>query len=529
MVMTDTTHDGSSATLASRSTPSPARSFLIARWLFLRCLAALYLITFLSLLWQIPGLLGENGISPVKENLRLAQFLPGAERYLIFPTLFWLDGSDAFLYLLCGAGVVISGLVFLGVAPRLLVPLLWLIHLSFFTVGEVLMEFQWDALLLEIGFLALFLTPSGIYPGLGRKEPPSSLVLWLFRLMLFRLVFIAGAVRLHYVLLHGVTAFEVPFASQPVPTLLGWYANTTPLPFRIGLGAVVLASQLLVPFLVFMRRSVRVSAGGILVLQQLALMALGLHFMAGVLTIAVCLTLMDDATWHGFLPLSRKWMRPKPASVKARPAPFRSFAIGVVTLPILTLSAMQLLTPIVPEKHWPAHARLLAALTEPFHIVNAYETFAVAPEHRPEIIIEGSMDGTTWKPYGFRSKTGDTQKPPLWFQPGLARLDTRMRFAAMTSLSENPWVITLMSRLLEGSPEVLTLLDENPFPVAPPRHVRAVRYVYTFNDAKTALQEKTWWHREALGLYAPQLSRPVHYEMARHCPLSEPQRQPALL
>jgi hypothetical protein len=190
---------------------------------------------------------------------------------------------------------------------------------------------------------------------------------------------------------------------------------------------------------------------------------------------------------------------------------------------------MQLLTPLVPERHWPVHARILAALTEPFHIVNTYETFALAPEHRPEIIIEGSMDGRTWKPYGFRSKTGDTQKPPLWFQPGLSRLDTRMRLAAMTSLSENPWVIALMSRLLEGSPEVLTLLDENPFPAAPPRHVRAVRYVYTFNDAKTAIQEKTWWRREAVGLYAPQLSRPTHFEMARHSLLSRPQRQPALM
>ncbi|HPK00351.1 MAG TPA: lipase maturation factor family protein, partial [Candidatus Hydrogenedentes bacterium] len=359
------THDGSPAAFAARATLPSARSFLIARWLFLRCLAALYLVTFLSLLWQIPGLLGENGISPVKENLRLAQFIPGVERYLVFPTLFWFDGSDAFLYLLCGAGVVSSALVFLGVAPRLLVPLLWLIHLSFFTVGEDLMEFQWDALLLEIGFLALFLTPSGIYPGLGRKEPPSALVLWLFRLMLFRLVFIAGAVRLHYVLLHGVTAFEVPFASQPVPTLLGWYANTTPVPFRIGLGAVVLASQLLVPFLVFMHRRVRVGAGGILVIQQLALMALGLHFMAGLLTLAVCLTLMDDAAWQGLFPFARKWMRPDPASVKTRPAPLRSFATGVVSLPIITLSAMQLLTPLVPERHWPVHARILAALTEP--------------------------------------------------------------------------------------------------------------------------------------------------------------------
>lgn len=522
-----TKHNDDSVVQTARTAPRSDRSFLLARWLFVRCLAALYLVTFLSLLWQIPGLLGENGISPAQENLGLARFTLGAERYLAFPTLFWLDSSDAFLYLLCGAGVVGSCLVFLGVAPSLLVPFLWLVHLSFFTVGEDLMEFQWDALLLEIGFLALFLTPRGLYPGLGRSQPPSALVLWLFRLVLFRLVFIAGAVRLHYVLLHGVTAFEVPFVSQPVPTLLGWYANNAPTAFRIGLGAVLLVSQLLVPFLVFMHRRVRVAASGVLILQQLALMAIGLHLMTGLLTITVCLTLVDDATWRAFLPHARKWMRRGPAPAEIAATPFRSFATGMASLPIVVLSAMQLLTPVVSEERWPEHARLVAALAEPFHIVNMYETFALAPEHRPEIIIEGSMDGKTWKPYGFRAKTGDTQKPPLWIQPGLSRLDTRMRLAALTGLSDNLWVIALMSRLLEGSPEVLTLLDENPFPAAPPRHIRAVRYVYTFNDAETAVLEGTWWHREPVGLYAPPMSRPVHFEMARHTPHPGPQFQPA--
>ena len=131
-----TKHNDDSVVQTARTAPRSDRSFLIARWLFVRCLAALYLVTFLSLLWQIPGLLGENGISPAQENLGLARFTLGAERYLAFPTLFWLDSSDAFLYLLCGAGVVGSCLVFLGVAPSLLVPFLWLVHLSFFTVGE---------------------------------------------------------------------------------------------------------------------------------------------------------------------------------------------------------------------------------------------------------------------------------------------------------------------------------------------------------------------------------------------------------
>jgi len=508
-------HKNAPALPAPKSSSRSTQSFLVARWLFLRCIAALYLVTFLSLLWQIPGLLGENGISPAHENLDLARFSLGTERYLAFPTLFWLNGSDAFLYLLCGAGVVGSCLLFLGMAPSLLVPFLWLVHLSFFTVGEELLEFQWDALLLEAGFLAIFFTPRGLYPGFARSDPPSKPVLWLFRLLIFRLVFIAGLVRLHYVLLHGVTAFEVPFVSQPVPTLLGWYADGTPAPFRIGLGAVLLASQLVVPFLVFMPRRVRVAACGVLLLQHLALMAIGLSLMTGLITITVCLTLLDDAFWRGFIPRASTWIRRKGDVPASATSPLRSFVVGMAVVPVVTLSAMQLITPLLSLDGWPEKARTVAALMEPFHIVNTYETFALAPEQRPEIIIEGSMDGIHWKPYEFRAKTGDTQKAPLWIQPGLSRLDTRMRLAAMTNVSENPWIVTLMSRLLEGSPQVLALLGENPFPTAPPRHIRAVRYVYTFNDAQTAYREGTWWHREAVGLYCPQMSRPLHFEMAK--------------
>lgn len=496
------------------------QSFLVTRWVFLRCIAALYLVTFLSLLWQIPGLLGENGISPAQENLELARLSLGAERYLAFPTLFWLNSSDAFLYVLCGAGVAGSCLLFLGVSPIVLVPFLWIVHLSFFTVGEELLEFQWDALLLEVGFLALFLAPRGLYPGFARNDPPSRPVLWLYRLLLFRLVFIAGMVRLHYVLLEGVTAFEVPFVSQPVPTLLGWYANGTPAAFRIGLGAVLLASQLLAPFLLFMPRRIRVGACAALILQQVALMAIGLYLMTGLLTIAVCITLLDDAFWRGLVRGAAQWIRRKGDVPASRTSPLRSFAVGMAAVPILILSAIQLVTPLVSPDGWPERADTVVALFEPFHIINTYETFALAPEQRPEIIIEGSMDGQTWKPYEFRAKTGDLQKAPLWLQPGLSRLDTRMRLAAMTEVSANPWIVALMSRLLEGSPEVLTLLGDNPFPLAPPRHIRAVRYVYTFNNAETAFREGRWWHREAVGLYAPQMSRPVYFEMAECAPAS---------
>ena len=54
---------------------------------------------------------------------------------------------------------------------------------------------------------------------------------------------------------------------------------------------------------------------------------------------------------------------------------------------------------------------------QPLVSFNAYGLFADMTEVRPEIVVEGSDDGETWKPYGFRWKAGAVERAPGFAGP----------------------------------------------------------------------------------------------------------------
>jgi hypothetical protein len=143
----------------------------------------------------------------------------------------------------------------------------------------------------------------------------------------------------------------------------------------------------------------------------------------------------------------------------------------------------------------------------PFRTINPYGLFAVMTTSRPEIVVEGSADGETWRAYEFRWKPGDVTRPPAFVAPHQPRLDWQMWFAALETCEENPWFVRFLVKLLEGSPPVLGLLTANPFPHGPPRFVRAVLYDYRFTHPARPWSEGAWWTRERTGLYCPVLSR----------------------
>jgi hypothetical protein len=142
----------------------------------------------------------------------------------------------------------------------------------------------------------------------------------------------------------------------------------------------------------------------------------------------------------------------------------------------------------------------------PLRSFNNYGLFAVMTTSRPEIIIQGSEDGVTWKEYEFKYKPGDLKRRPGFVAPHQPRLDWQMWFAALGRYEQNPWLVNFCVRLLEGSPDVLALLGHNPFPGKPPRYIRAVVYDYHFTDWATRRKTGAWWRRDLLGLYMPVLS-----------------------
>ena len=151
-------------------------------------------------------------------------------------------------------------------------------------------------------------------------------------------------------------------------------------------------------------------------------------------------------------------------------------------------------------------AALLEDELAPFRTFNSYGLFAVMTTERREIIVEGSNDGVAWLPYEFKYKPGDVNRRPGFVEPFQPLLDWQMWFAALGDYRQNPWFEQFCERLLQGSPEVLALLEKNPFPKQPPRFVRAEFYEYHFTNFAERRATGAWWRREFVGEYLPPVS-----------------------
>ncbi|HEY9871559.1 MAG TPA: lipase maturation factor family protein [Candidatus Obscuribacterales bacterium] len=489
-------------------------SYVLTRWLFLRLLGLVYLIAFVSLLTQISGLIGRRGIMPAEDFLDEVKSGTGRERYWHFPTLAWFNTGDAFLQSIAGAGAALSLLVCLGAdwAPIMLV--LWVLYLSLSTVSRDFLCFQWDALLLETGFLSIFWAPWRVpappaarLPAPPVQSPPSLAVLWLLRWLIFRLMFSSGAVKLLSgdQAWRGLTALNYHYETQPLPTPLAWYAAKLPERFQKFSVVMTFVIELGVPFLVFAPRPLRLTSAGILVWFQCLIAATGNYTFFNLLTIVLCVPLLDDNAARRLVPASitgrimgsAQWRRG-----------FRPGALVILPLSaaIAFLTSTNMLLMFSRRRSLPRSLRRLLSWQAPLHIANSYGLFAVMTTQRPEIIVEGSMDGRTWRAYEFKHKPGNLKRPPTWVAPHQPRLDWQMWFAALSDYRSNPWFVNFVVRLLQGSQPVLSLLAYNPFPDEPPTYIRALLYDYHFTDWQTRKQTGHWWRRSLIGIYFPAAS-----------------------
>lgn len=486
-------------------------SHFLPRWIFLRLLGIVYLAAFASLWPQITGLAGAHGILPIHNFLASAAQSLGPERYRLFPTLAWLNASDGFLKFLAGSGTFLSILLILGIAPGPMLLLLWIFYLSLVTAGQDFMAFQWDILLLEAGFLAIFLAP---WNGLARHwkkprselaaRPPSKVIVWLLRWLLFRLVFLSGCVKLlsHDPTWRNLTALEYHYHTQPLPTPLAWYASQLPAWFQKCSVAGVFILEIGVPFLIFTPRRVRFLGCALLVFFQILIALTGNYAFFNLLAVTLCVLLLDDQLLRRALPAGIV-RRALPQTAEAVRSMARRVALSVLAVVILFGSGVLVIVTFFGPRSLPASALEATDWLEPFHIVSSYGLFAVMTTSRTEIILQGSEDGVHWKDYPFKYKPENLNKAPGWVAPYQPRLDWQMWFAALGNYRQNPWFVNLMVRLLEGSPAVLKLLGKNPFPDAPPRYVRALAFDYRFTNFAERRASGDWWQRKVEGLYFP--------------------------
>ncbi len=483
---------------ASRTASEP--TYVLAGWLFLRLLGLIYFVAFASLATQIKGLVGRKGILPAADFLA-SRNRWGIRRFYRIPTVCWFNSSDGFLLFLSWTGAALSLLLIVGIAPTLVLGLLWLFYLSLFAVGRIFLGYQWDILLLETGFLAIFLGPWEMTTHFAPASTPPVIIRWLFWWLLFRLMFSSGMVKLRSAdpAWRKLTALCHHYETQPLPTPLAWYAHHLPRWFHRFSAAMMFIIELFVPFLIIAPPPLRHLAAFVFILFMVLIQLTGNYCFFNLLGIALSILLLDDTmlqpAFRFFFPGLQLQIPPLPA--------LGEWVFAPVAALILLLSVLPMLRLLRFEMDWPKPLAAIWEFFDPFRVVNSYGLFSVMTTQRPEIIVEGSQDGVRWLPYEFKWKPGDVTRAPRFVAPHQPRLDWQVWFAALGFYPNNPWFWRFLVRLLEGSPAVLSLLKNNPFPDAPPRFVRAVLYDYRFTDVAQRRATKAWWLGERRGPYSP--------------------------
>jgi Lipase maturation factor len=367
---------------------------------------------------------------------------------------------------------------------------MWALYLSIVNVGQTFYGFGWETLLLEAGFLAILLGPAG--------TAPPTLVLWLYRWLLFRVEFGAGLIKLRGDRCwRDLTCLEYHHETQPLPGPLSWFFHHLPRPLH---RAEVLANhvtQLVVPFGLFAPQPVAGIAALVIVVTQAWLLVSGNFSWLNLITIVLATAALDGALLDAVLPVD-------PPAAPAGPAGWQQAAVVAVALLVAALSWR-------PARNLLGRRQLMNASFDPLRLVNTYGAFGAITRVRREVVLEGTDDpapgpATTWREYQCKAKPGDPRRRPRQVAPYHLRLDWLLWFAAMSPSSAHPWVARLVTRLLQHDPATRKLLGRpDPFPDHPPALVRARLYRYRFTTPAERRQTGTWWSRELVGEYLPPL------------------------
>jgi hypothetical protein len=466
-----------------------APEYWLGRLILERGTAVVYVFAFVAAARQFQALIGEHGLLPVPRYLARHSFIRT-------PSIFHLHYSDRFFATFAWSGAALAAGMAAGLADvvplgvtALLWLLLWVAYLSIVNVGQTWYSFGWESLLLEMGFLAIFL-------GNDRIAPPV-LAMWLARLLLFRLEFGAGLIKLRGdSCWRDLTCLYYHHETQPMPGPLSWFFHHLPKPLHRVEAAGNHFAQLVVPFGLFAPQPVAGIAGAIVVVTQLWLVASGNFAWLNWLTILLGCSAIDARSLATLLPTPRQ-----PALIEAP----RWFAALVIVFAALTL-----MLSYWPVRNMISRRQRMNMSFNPFHLINTYGAFGSIGRTRREVVIEATdepaiTEQTVWKEYEFKGKPGAVWRLPRQWAPYHLRLDWLMWFAAISPQYADSWLQPFMLRLLQNDAATLRLLRANPFPDSPPQYVRAQLYRYRFTTPTELRRDHAWWHRT---LEAPYL-RPI--------------------
>ena len=462
-------------------------SYLRARWIWVRALGAIFFSAFLSLYFQIHGLIGPNGILPADSYLNAVRSALGAKSYWFVPTLLWFGAGDRALDGLVWTGFAASVAIILNVWPRVSIAVAGIAFLSFIAAAQDFASYQSDGMLLEAALLSIFFAPRGIWPGLGADQPPSKASLFMLRWEWFRIYFESGLVKF----LSGepqwrnLTAMDKYYENGPLPSWIGWYVQQWPHAFHAGTAAYTLLAELFIAWLVFFPKWSRRVCFILTTPLQIGIILTANYAFLNYLVLFLGFLLLDDEAFGV-------------ARALLVPVPHKPSYAGAVVLPVIFITTVaSFFMPGFPT----------VQLLEPFRVANSYGLFAVMTRARYEIEFQGTADGKTWYAYPFRYKPQNIRKAPGIYAPYQPRFEWNLWFASLGSWVDNRFVLNTEVRLLQGQPGVLRLFAGNPFANKPVTAVRAVEWQYWFTNPAERRATGAWWRRQLIGQYAPTARR----------------------
>lgn len=499
--------------------------------LFVRCLGLVYFIAIVQLYWQVLPIAGINGINPVQYKLKQIKRDYGSlKKWILFPTLLWINASDRFLRTMIVVGSIASIIVICGGPlsfPALL--LCWLVYLSLdIAVG---LSYPWDSVLFEAGFLALFLPHLPLVPNIGMEQLPHPAIAWAYRLLLFRLIFGFGKFKFWKSNLRDQGYFRSFMINIPLPSYGAWYLSRFPYWFFLGVLYLTFLIEIIAPPLIFFGPAYRLIAGLLITALMIAIWLISNFGFFNLITIVLCIPLLDvNASIVDIASYSS--------------TPINHVLISIVVL----IVALGGLINFVFNSwctftwlHWPSALQISAPWLRSiltfyrnilrFRITHSYGVFpreSTAPIKWVPV-FEGSSDGIHWHEYEYKFMATNEYSPPRIIAPYHPRLDHGIFYDSYGTNDANftwsligggmPYEFThttgvesIMQRLLEGNVGVNALFRKSPFDRnSPPKWVRL--YFYRYEPVSLAERKLSgkWWDRKPVGIHLPARSLNKNY------------------
>jgi hypothetical protein len=475
----------------------------LTRFVLLRLLGFVYAAAFLSAALQLVPLVGHAGLLPADRFLERvgAHFGSRGAGFLELPTLFWLDVSDRALLAVSWTGFALAVAMALGFANAVGCAALWALYMSIVHVGQDWYGYGWEIQLLETGFLAIFLCPLLDPRPFPRTAPPVPIV-WCFRWLAFRIMLGAGLIKLRGdSCWRDLTCLDYHYETQPIPNPLSRWFHFLPHPVQAASVLYNHATEVGAPWALAGPRAARLVAATMMVVFQMTLILSGNLSFLNWLTLVPIVACFDDAALARVLP-ARLVRAAERAAARSNPPPRgqRIVAWGVAAL-VAVLS-------VNPVANLFVRRQVMNTSFDRLSLVNTYGAFGSVGRERDEIVFEGTDadepgDAADWRAYELPCKPGDPARRPCVVAPFQPRLAWQLWFAAMSSWDRYPWTVHLVSKLLHGDPDTLSLIERNPFPSRPPRWIRATLYRYRFARSGP---DGRWWERTVVGPWLPPLS-----------------------